>query len=84
MPTSLSEENQKGDTTMVDTTKTDAPMTNGETHESSKQNSSGGKDKEEVKPTPRVRASKLEYKTVNQMYLLTASSQGFWADIRPV
>lgn len=59
---------------MVDASKTDAPMTNGENHEPSKENSSGSKDKDEAKPTPRVRASKLEYKTVNQMYSLTASS----------
>lgn len=46
----------------------EVPMTNGESPKPSKVDSSEGKDKDEKKPIPRIRASKLEYKTVNQMY----------------
>ncbi len=47
---------------------TEVPMANGEPPQASKGDESEGKDKDEKKSTPRTRASKLEYKTVNQMY----------------
>jgi len=47
---------------------TEAPMANGEPLKPSEKDSPEGTGKQETKSTPRVRASKLEYKTVNQMY----------------
>lgn len=67
MPSTLPEE-PLGDSHEVLPNDTKATMANGEAPESSKKDNSVRKDKEEKKQTPRVRASKLEYKTVNQMY----------------
>lgn len=47
---------------------TEVPIANGESPKPSKIDNSEGKDKEEKKPIPRIRASKLEYKTVNQIW----------------
>ncbi len=43
-------------------------MANGEPPDPPKKDVSEETDKDEKKPIPRIRASKLEYKTVNQMY----------------
>jgi hypothetical protein len=47
---------------------TEVHMANGEPPDPPKKDVSEETDKDEKKPIPRIRASKLEYKTVNQMY----------------
>lgn len=47
---------------------TEIPIANGDPPKPSKGDEPEGKDKDEKKSIPRIRASKLEYKTVNQMY----------------